>query len=187
MKFIVGTRFIAPEGKNRKKEEKKHDMASAEENFPRLPLDFLHFVFQDFYVTLQEYNVQLPKSRKNMRKFFQNDFIVLIFRLLILYLILLITQVVFYFYNQSIVGNIQLSALPMMFKGALKFNTISILYLNTVFLVLSLIPFKFREKKWYQQMLFWIYTISNSLGIVVMNLVDAVYYRYTFKRIYTKR
>lgn len=183
MNFIVGTRFIAPEGKNRKKEEKENDMASAEENFPRLPLDFLHFVFQDFYVTLQEYNVQLPKSRKNMRKFFQNDFIVLIFRLLILYLILLITQVVFYFYNQSIVGNIQLSALPMMFKGALKFNTISILYLNTVFLVLSLIPFKFREKKWYQQMLFWIYTISNSLGIVVMNLVDAVYYRYTFKRI----
>ena len=32
-------------------------------------------------------------------------------------------------------------------------------------------------------MLFWIYTISNSIGIVVMNLADAVYYRYTFKRI----
>lgn len=118
-----------------------------------------------------------------MKKLLQNDFIVLIFRLLILYLILLITQVVFYFYNQSIVGNIQLSALPMMFKGAMKFNTISILYLNTVFLVLSLIPFKFREKKWYQKMLFWIYTISNSIGLVVMNLADAVYYRYTFKRI----
>ena len=118
-----------------------------------------------------------------MKKLLQNDFIVLIFRLLILYLILLITQVVFYFYNQSIVGNIQLSALPMMLKGAIKFNTVSILYLNTVFLLLSLLPFKFREKKWYQKMLFWIYTISNSIGIVVMNLSDAVYYRYTFKRI----
>ena len=118
-----------------------------------------------------------------MKKLLQNDFIVLIFRLLILYLILLITQVVFYFYNQSIVGNIQLSALPMMLKGAIKFNTVSILYLNTVFLLLSLLPFKFREKKWYQKMLFWIYTISNSIGIVVMNLADAVYYRYTFKRI----
>ena len=118
-----------------------------------------------------------------MKKLFQNDVFVLIFRLLILYLILLITQFVFYLYNQSIVGNIQLSAFPMMLKGALKFNTISILYLNTVFLFLSLIPFKFREKKWYQEMLFWIYTISNSIGIVVMNLADAVYYRYTFKRI----
>ena len=118
-----------------------------------------------------------------MKKFFQNDFFVLIFRLLILYFILLITQVVFYFYNHSIVGNIQLSALPMLLKGALKFDTISILYLNTVFLFLSLIPFKFREKKWYQKMLFWIYTISNSIGIIILNLADAVYYRYTFKRI----
>lgn len=118
-----------------------------------------------------------------MKKIFQNDIFVLIFRLLILYLILFITQVVFYIYNQSNVGNIQLSALPMMLRGALKFNTISILYLNTVFIVLSLIPFKFREKKWYQQMLFWIYTITNSIGIVILNLADTVYYRYAFKRI----
>ncbi|MBO4654312.1 MAG: LTA synthase family protein [Bacteroidales bacterium] len=118
-----------------------------------------------------------------MKKFLQNDFFVLIFRLLILYLILLITQVAFYFYNQSIVGNIQLSAFPMMLRGALKFDTVSILYLNTVFLFLSLLPFKFREKKWYQKMLFWIYAITNSIGIVIMNLSDAVYYRYTFKRI----
>ena len=118
-----------------------------------------------------------------MKKFLQNDFLVLIFRLLILYFILLITQVVFYFYNQSIVGNIQFSTLPLMIKGALKFDTISILYLNTVFLLLSLLPFKFREKRWYQKMLFWIYTIFNSIGIVLMNLADPVYYRYTFKRI----
>lgn len=118
-----------------------------------------------------------------MKKYFQNDFLVLIFRILILYLILLITQIIFYFYNKSIVGNIQLSALPMMIKGALKFDTVSILYLNTVFLLLSLLPFKFREKGWYQKMLFWIYTVSNSIGIVIMNLADVVYYRYAFKRI----
>ena len=118
-----------------------------------------------------------------MRKLLNNDFIALILRLLILYLILLCTQVVFYLYNYHSIGAIPWSALPLMLQGALKFDTISILYLNTAFLALSLLPFRFREKKWYQQMLFWIYTITNTLGIIILNLADTVYYRYTFKRI----
>jgi len=32
-------------------------------------------------------------------------------------------------------------------------------------------------------MLFWLYEIGNAVGIVVLNLVDVVYYRYAFKRI----
>ncbi len=133
-----------------------------------------------YCVSLHSYSII---ATSKMKKILSNDFIALIFRLLILYLILLLTQVVFYLYNYHSIGAIPWSALPLMLRGALKFDTISILYLNTAFLALSLLPFRFREKKWYQQMLFWIYTITNTLGIIILNLADAVYYRYTFKRI----
>lgn len=119
----------------------------------------------------------------NMKRFFQNDILTFVFRLLILYFILLITHIIFYLHNIDLFGAIPFKDIPLMFIGCLKFDTISILYLNTLFIVLSLIPFRFREKKWYQKMLFWIYTVSNSIGIVLLNLADTIYYRYASKRI----
>ena len=71
----------------------------------------------------------------------------------------------------------------MLFWGSLKFSTISILYLNAPFILLSLLPLRVRETKGYQRMLFWLYMISNSIGIVILNLADVIYYRYAFKRI----
>lgn len=118
-----------------------------------------------------------------LKNFWRNDVTVLLLRLLILYLILIITHGVFYVYNLSLLGHVQWADLPKLLQGILKFDTVSILYLNSAFLALSLLPFKFREKSWYQKMLFWVYVVTNSLGLVVLNLVDVVYYRYAFKRV----
>lgn len=118
-----------------------------------------------------------------LKKIFKHDFVVMIIRLLPLYAVLMVTQVVFYFYNKDILGGITGPELGRLLCGSLRFDTSSILYLNCVFIVLSAIPFKFRWKDWYQRMLFWIYTVTNTLGIIVLNLADVVYFRYTFKRI----
>lgn len=107
----------------------------------------------------------------------------MIIRLLPLYAALITSQIVFYFYNKDILGDISSSELGGLIVGTLKFDTISILYLNCVFIVLSAIPFKFRWKEWYQKMLFWIYVITNTLGIIVLNLADVIYFHYVFKRV----
>lgn len=120
---------------------------------------------------------------EKLKNFWHNDVMVLLLRLSILYLVLIITQVVFYAYNSSLLGPVHWADLPKLIHGVFKFDTISILYLNSAFLVLSLLPFRFRIKSWYQKMLFWLYTISNSLGLIVFNLVDVIYYRYAFKRV----
>lgn len=120
---------------------------------------------------------------EKFKKILHGDFFTLVFRLLILYLILLVTHFVFYFKNQDLLGTITWSELPNLLRGCIKFDTISILYLNTPFIVLSLLPFHFREKKGYQQMLLWLYMIANSVGIVLMNIADAIYFRYSLKRI----
>jgi arylsulfatase A-like enzyme len=118
-----------------------------------------------------------------IKKILKNDLTVLLLRLLPLYGCILITQVAFYFYNRMLLGSLSWSEIPMLLAGSLKFATTSIFYLNAPFIVLSLLPFRFRQKEGYQKALFWLYIISNTLGIIVLNLSDVVYFRYAFKRI----
>ena len=118
-----------------------------------------------------------------MKKILQNDFTVLLLRLLPLYGCVLVTQVAFYLYNRMLLGTLSWSEIPMLLAGSLKFATASIFFLNAPFIVLSMLPFRFRQKIGYQKALFWIYGIINSIGLVVLNLSDIVYFRYAFKRI----
>lgn len=127
--------------------------------------------------------VPLPAFIPPMKKLLQNDFTVLILRLLPLYFCILVTQVAFYLYNRVLLGPLTWSEFPMLLIGSLKFATVSIFYLNTPFILLSMLPFRFRQKKGYQRMLGWLYGIINSIGIVALNVADIFYYRYAFKRI----
>lgn len=117
------------------------------------------------------------------QKFFKNDIATLILRLIPLYVCIFILQIVFYLYNHSLIGAISWSEIPMLLVGSLKFSTASIFYLNAVFIALSLLPFRFRAKDWYQKMLFWIYAVTNFIGIIVLNITDIIYYRFAFKRV----
>ncbi|MCL2328014.1 MAG: sulfatase-like hydrolase/transferase [Bacteroidetes bacterium] len=103
-------------------------------------------------------------------------------RLSILYVLISITQVIFYFYNHALLGEISLAELPNLVRGALVFDTISIVYINCLFIVLSLLPLRVRAHKNYQKVLFWIFIVSNSLAIIVLNVSDIVYYSFTQKR-----
>lgn len=118
-----------------------------------------------------------------MKKILQNDFTVLVLRLLPLYVCIFLTQVAFYAYNRTILGSLSWAEVPMLLLGSIKFATVSIFYLNTPFILLSLLPFRFRQNKVYQKVLFWLYAVSNSIGIVVLNMADVIYFRYAFKRI----
>ena len=118
-----------------------------------------------------------------MKKILQNDLTTLVLRLLPLYGCILVTQAAFYGYNRMLLGSLTWSEIPMLLAGSLKFATASIFFLNTPFILMSLLPFRFREKSGYQKALFWIYGITNSLGLVALNLSDVVYFRYAFKRI----
>lgn len=119
----------------------------------------------------------------NYRRLLQHDGSVLLLRLLLLYPILFLCRVVFYLYNHTHLGAIHWNEVPALLQGSLLFDTVSILYLNSLFIILSLLPFRFRNRKGYQTLLQWVYVLTNSLGLIVLNLVDAVYFKNTFKRI----
>lgn len=106
----------------------------------------------------------------------------LVRRLAVLYAVLLLCQVVFYLYNIEQLGALSWHETSVLLRGAMLFNTASLVYADGLFVLLSLLPFPIRERKWYGKMLFGYYVTVNTLLLVVVNLADCVYFRYAQKR-----
>lgn len=102
-------------------------------------------------------------------------------RMLLLYAAWAVCHVIFYLMNASIIGPVGLNELPHLLRGSLAFDTASILYVNAPFILLSLLPFRFRERKGYQRMLLWLYSTVNGIALAI-NLSDGIYFHYARKR-----
>lgn len=66
--------------------------------------------------------------------------------------------------------------------GSLKFDTVSVIYANGVFILLALLPLHVRERGWYRKLMYWYYVAVNAVLVVAVNMSDCVYFRYTQKR-----
>lgn len=103
-------------------------------------------------------------------------------RIGLLYIVLMLCRIVFYLYNAALLGPLDWSEAGALLRGALLFDTASIVYADGLFILLALLPLHLRERRWYRALLFWYYLIVNAVLIVGTNLADCVYFRYTQKR-----
>lgn len=117
-----------------------------------------------------------------MKRWLKSHPALLVRRLALLYAVLALCRAIFYLYNRSLIGPIPGGELWPLVKGSLQFDTVSVLYANALFVLLSLLPTPLRERRWYRSMLFWYYTAVNAVLVVALNLADAVYFHYTQKR-----
>ncbi|MCC8088392.1 MAG: sulfatase-like hydrolase/transferase [Rikenellaceae bacterium] len=106
-----------------------------------------------------------------------NDFLTFVYRILLLYVLFMLCRVVFYIYNYDLTGAVTWTELPRLLKGALIFDSGSIFYINLPFLLLSLLPFRFRSNRIYQNILMWLFVVVNGIGLAV-NIADIFYYPY---------
>ena len=63
-------------------------------------------------------------------------------RIVLLYIVLLLCRIVFYCYNYALIGPLGWQEVLTLAGGGLKFDTVSVLYANLLFIVLSLLPFR---------------------------------------------
>lgn len=63
----------------------------------------------------------------------------------------------------------------------LVFDTFSILVSNALFVLLCLIPWNFFFKKWYQQVLKYLFIVTNTV-FLMLNCIDCAYFAFTKKR-----
>lgn len=114
---------------------------------------------------------------------FKSEPITLLLRLLTALAIVWILRVVFYLYNIDAlhISDVE-NAVPQLLKGSLIFDASNLGFTFALFVVLSLLPFRCRENKNYQKGLFIYFVIAITL-LVILNLVDTVYFHYVLKRV----
>ncbi len=98
-------------------------------------------------------------------------------RLGIILLFMQLSRVVFYAFNKASFSNIGFRD----FTTALWFDVITISLFCLPFIILSLIPFPFRSRRYYQLFLKALFHLLNTL-ILILNLIDVEYFNYTSKR-----
>jgi hypothetical protein len=110
-----------------------------------------------------------------------NEYIVLVYRVALMMLLYSVSRIAFYLFNIGFFPNVTFSGFLTIMKGGLMFDISALLYINMLYLLLYLLPFRFKFKSAYQSMLKWLFLISNSLGLAA-NVFDFIYYRFTLKR-----
>lgn len=106
----------------------------------------------------------------------------MLLRLLAVYGLLMMSRAIFYLYNQTAFGEVSLGELAGMFFYALRFDSSALVYVNSLFIVLSMLPIAWRYARWYNELLFGVFMASNATMLLI-ELSDVVYFPFSFRRI----
>ena len=102
--------------------------------------------------------------------------------MLVAYLVWMLSRVAFFAENWSTFAPYMSWPLfKSMLRGALVFDTSALRYINSLYLVLMLLPLHLKERPGFHAGLKWLYVVTNAVG-VAMNLMDSVYFQYTGRR-----
>lgn len=110
-----------------------------------------------------------------------NSFIALFVRFLALLILYTFLRIGFYWMNSSLFPGVTFQELQLMLLGGIKFDICALLYLNSPFILLQILPFSFKYNPIYERISKIIFLLVNSIGIA-LNFVDYAYYPFTLKR-----
>lgn len=111
-----------------------------------------------------------------------SNVIAVLLNLVLVYVLYMVTRVAFVLENWHLFS-VDWGQLSMgeLLAGSLRFDSSAILYTNSLWIVLMLLPLHLKERSWWHTMCRWIFVVVNALGLS-LNLVDAVYSQFTGRR-----
>lgn len=119
-----------------------------------------------------------------MKDFRGCEIFVLLYRIFLAYFFYQIARLLFWFYNKDVIKVDSVADyLSLAFHG-IAFDTTAILYVNALFILLSLLPLIINTKAVYQKILFWVYFITNGIAYS-MNFGDFIYFKFSQARLTT--
>ncbi len=90
-------------------------------------------------------------------------------------------RILFYLFNLGLFPGVNVSLFMIMMMGGLRFDLSAVLYINLLFILFQLIPFRFRHLQLYQKRLDYLFWATNAIGLA-LNCIDIIYYRFTQRR-----
>ncbi len=110
-----------------------------------------------------------------------NVYFELSLNILLIYGLFTLSRIFFLIVNLDYFQSLDLKSVLWIFIGGLKFDTAGIFYVNSLYIVLMAIPFAFKYNNIYQNVLKYLFIITNSIALAA-NCVDTVYFRFTLRR-----
>ena len=118
-----------------------------------------------------------------MKRFWQHPWVCAAWNMLLVMAIYTLSRLFFYLISPDLFPDVTPSHLWEMLRGGMRFDLTAVLYLSSVYLLLTLLPLppKWRFNKAYQHVAKYFFIIPNLIGIAV-NCIDMVYVRFTDRR-----
>ncbi|MFC0342974.1 LTA synthase family protein [Epilithonimonas hispanica] len=116
---------------------------------------------------------------KNLRG---RELFALIYRLFLVFIFYQIARLLFWLFNKDLIKVDGISEYFNLSYYGTAFDTTAILYVNAVFILLSIIPLVINSRKSYQKFLFYWYFITNGIAYS-LNFGDMIYYRFSQARL----
>lgn len=106
---------------------------------------------------------------------------ILLKRLFWVYCIYFISRVLFYFFNYSYFSRFPVTEVIPAFLLGLRFDTTSIIYSNSIIILLHLLPVPWKYNRAWQKATMWLFITINTCALL-MNLIDTGYFPFSGKR-----
>jgi len=113
--------------------------------------------------------------------FSRNIIIVFIYRVLLALFLLTLSRIGFYLFNHMMFPDIRFVQFLHALRGGIVFDLAAVVYFNSLFIILELLPFDFRYSRIYEGIMKYIYFIFTGI-MICMNGADYVYFRFLTKR-----
>lgn len=118
-----------------------------------------------------------------MKQIWEHPWIVGTNNLLLVMVLYTLSRLFFYWVNIDLYSNVSANHLSEMLIGGVRFDLTALLYLNSLYLLLVLLPLPatIRNQKEYIRIANWCFWLPNILGFIV-NCMDIIYARFTGRR-----
>ena len=110
-----------------------------------------------------------------------NIFTALGLQLLLVMVLLSVCRVGFYLFNLNFFPNMTIGHFLGLMLGGLRFDLVTTLYCNALFILLTVIPVDLRFNNNYRSVLKYIFFTSNGVMLAI-NVADFIYYKFTLRR-----
>lgn len=123
----------------------------------------------------------VKKGKKGSGWFRGNIYAVMVLKLLLMLVLLFLSRILFYLINLGYFSSLSFTEAFRIFMIGLRFDLSALLIFNAPFILMNVIPFKFRYRRGYQIVANIFYYTFNIIALMG-NFIDSIYFRFTLKR-----
>ena len=111
----------------------------------------------------------------------RNATILMVWRLGMVYLLFSVQRLLYYLVNLSYFPQMKMAHLAELMVSGLKFDLTAVLYVNSLYILLMLLPLRQKYNSGYKKFTKILFFTTNSIALIA-NFVDVVYFRYILRR-----